>query len=439
MLKITPLKNSLGTTPHLLISAISMALLFSCTTDQDEVINSNEFSSSAEKGLSSSSQMITIKDVSADSEESGYEAENTIDDSFSTRWRAEGTAINLIADLGAAFDVDYIGLSHYAGTSREYSFEVWTKESSSASWERNEKFTTAGESSSVMYYDLTDVKAQFVRVKCNGNNVNDYNEIKKFEVYGDPASGSGSFNFDKWYLSVPVDNGAGKATSISYTSDVDGYDVDSDEERYFKRNSDGSFRMFAEYTGFTTSGTYSLETSSKYCRTELRERWEGGTTNSNWSLNSGTHILNTTVNVDYCDGGKTYVAQMHGAETDGEVGAPATIKFLWEEGTLYIEYYTAEGINDEGEWKSTNDEMIEVDYVGNSIFTVSLKIDDGKFYYALTCEDKGIDIGYTYVYDYDKYGYEYDNYFKTGNYFRSNSSYSDSSVVNLYNLTTSHN
>ena len=175
----TQIKFGLNRYAKTLLCVIPSILLSCSVNDQEDLLFSDNTSQ-----LSSSSVKIDIQSVTADKTYDSYVAANTIDDSFSTRWRADGTSINLVADLGATKSVDYIRLSHSSGSSRKYYFEVWVRETSSSSWVKLEKFTTEGNSTSLVSYDITDSNARFVRVKCNGNDVNDRNEIKKFEVWG---------------------------------------------------------------------------------------------------------------------------------------------------------------------------------------------------------------------------------------------------------------
>lgn len=239
-----------------------------------------------------------------------------------------------------------------------------------------------------------------------------------------------------WYLSVPLNNGEGKATSIFY-EDIVNDNLGLAASKYFYKNDDGSYTMYTKFTGYTTSG-YS-ELGDKYCRTELREFWRGNqTTTDNWSMATGTHILETTLKVDYVEGnGRTIVAQVHGKETTGLEGAPATIKIRWNSGTIQIDYYTKP---DEGEpWTSAFDDKLDIAKVDNEIFTFKIKIENGKFYYGLVCEAKDINIDYTFVYDYVGNGYGHENYFKTGNYFGWHDDYEKAAQVTLYKVITEHN
>lgn len=238
-----------------------------------------------------------------------------------------------------------------------------------------------------------------------------------------------------WYLSVPINRGNGKATSIFYEA-IENNTLTKAESEYFYKNADGSYTMFTKFTGFTTSGQSAL--NGKYCRTELREFWKGNqTTSDNWPMSTGTHILESTLKVDYVEGnGRTIVAQIHGIETPGLEGSPATVKIRWNSGEIQVDHYTKP---DSGKpWTSAFDEKINVGFVGNEVFTFKIKIKNGKFYYALVCEAKDINTDYTFVFDYVGNGYAYDNYFKTGNYFGWNADYEKKAQVTLYSVKTEH-
>lgn len=241
--------------------------------------------------------------------------------------------------------------------------------------------------------------------------------------------------WENWYLSLPINNGEGKATSIFY-EDIENGALSTDESEYFYKNEDGTYTLFTKFTGFTTSGLSEL--GDKYCRTELREFWRGNQdTNDNWFMNEGTHILETTLNVDFVEGnGRTIVAQIHGKETEGLEGSPATVKIRWNSGIIQLDHYVKP---DEGEpWTSEFDTKVDVAQVDNEIFTFKLKVEDGKCYYALICEAKDINIDYTLMYDYVGNGYAHWNYFKTGNYFGWHDDYEKTAQVTLRKVVTDH-
>lgn len=264
---------------------------------------------------------------------------------------------------------------------------------------------------------------------------NDDVEEEVIEIIEEPTEDP-AIVWKNWYLSVPINRGDGSATSIYYQSIVNNTLTQAQSE-YFYKNTDNSYTMFTKFTGFTTSGEATLN-GGKYCRTELREFWRGNqTTSDNWSMSTGTHIMETTLKVDFVEGnGRTIVAQIHGIETTGLEGSPATVKIRWNSGEIQLDYYVKPSTGNT--WTSASDNKINVGKVDNNVFTFKIKIENGKFYYALVCEAKGINTDYTFVYDYVGNGYAYNNYFKTGNYFGWNADFEKTAQVVLYAVKTTH-
>jgi len=241
--------------------------------------------------------------------------------------------------------------------------------------------------------------------------------------------------WENWYLSVPLDAGNGNATSIFYEEIINDA-LTAEQEHYFYENNNGSFTMWTHFTGFTTSGHSEL--GDKYCRTELREFWQGNQDiTDNWSMSNGVHTLETTMKVNFVEGdGRTIVAQIHGKESPGIDGNPATVKIRWNTGMLQIDYYTKPSNGDP--WTSAYDDKINFGRVDNETFTFKMKIENGKLFCALVCEENEIDIDYTEIYDYLANGYIHENYFKTGNYFVWNEDYEKAAQVTLYKVVTEH-
>ena len=252
----------------------------------------------------------------------------------------------------------------------------------------------------------------------------------------DPVDESPSnITWENWYLSVPIDRGDGKATSISY-QDIVNDRLSAEASKYFYKNDDGSYTMWTKFTGFTTSGLSQL--GEKYCRTELREYWRGKQdTKDNWLMSPGVHILESTMQVDFVEGnGRTIVAQIHGKESPGISGNPATVKIRWNSGMIQIDHYTRPDAGDP--WTSKYDKKVDFARVDNEIFTIKIKIEDGKLFCALVCEEKNLNIPYTEFYDYTGNGYIHENYFKTGNYFGWNKDYEKAAQVVLHKVITEH-
>ena len=242
-------------------------------------------------------------------------------------------------------------------------------------------------------------------------------------------------SWEKWYLSVPSDRGNGKATSIFYEAIVNN-ELTEEESEYFYKNADDSYTMYTKFTGFTTSGFSEL--GDKYCRTELREFWQGNQdVLDNWLMSEGTHGLEVQMQVDFVEeNGRTIVAQIHGKESPGLDYDPATVKIRWNNGLIQIDYYVKP---DDGElWTSAFDEKLDFGRVDNEKFIFRMKIINGKLFCALECEAKDLFIPLTEIYNYVENGYEHENYFKTGNYFGWNDDYEAAAQVKLYYAVTSH-
>lgn len=254
-----------------------------------------------------------------------------------------------------------------------------------------------------------------------------------------PETTYGNIIWKNWNLSVPIDRGDGSATTIFY-EDIVANNFTSAEAEYIKENEDGSYNLFSEFTGYTTSGESGLN-EGKFSRTELREFWQGNqTTDDNWFMDEGTHILESTLKVVNCGGDEDcIIAQIHGKESPTAPGSPATIKIRWRSGEIVVDYYRVlPGSTNTTQWTSANDNKINFGNVANEKFTVQLKVENGVFYFGLICETKNIDTGFEEIYDYKSNGYSYDNYFKTGNYFIWDGDETASSEVILYNVITDH-
>jgi len=244
-----------------------------------------------------------------------------------------------------------------------------------------------------------------------------------------------AITWKNWYLSVPIDAGTGKATSIGY-QDIVNDKLTAEESKYFYKNNDTTYTMWTQFTGFTTSGFSEL--GEKFCRTELREYWRGNQdVTDNWSMSTGVHILESTMKVDFVEGnGRTIIAQIHGKESPGITGNPATVKIRWNSGMIQIDHYTRP--NNDDPWTSKYDKKIDFGRVDNELFTFKMKIEEGKLFCALVCEEKDLNIDYTEFYDYVGNGYIHENYFKTGNYFAWHDDHEKAAQVILHKVLTEH-
>ena len=268
-----------------LTSIASLLFLFSCSEDnQEDLIGSELETTNFSQAMSSSSVKLDIPTMTASATKSGYSASNANDDNYSTKWRADGTGINLIADLGSTKPVDYIMVSHSSGTSRVYSFEVWTRETSSSSWVTHGHKTSPGNSSSTVAYDINDVNARYVRIKCNGNNSNNRNEVKKFEVWGSDSGSSsnnsgtsGSGTFELGEFGIETSSSCSSSTSTTTNSDtelndgekytkngLDYYERDGDEYILTSCDQDGRRTEWKQSSKFALSNSRKMSYNAKF-------------------------------------------------------------------------------------------------------------------------------------------------------------------------------
>lgn len=386
---------------------------------------------------------LCFSNIYATDEDGGHVATNVADGDLATRWSGEGLGTALILNFGNDTPiVDSLKIAWHKGDERIADFKVYGRSSDSSPWYEMLDQSSNGMTNQFESYNLPNDEVSALKIEGNGNSINQWNSISELQVLGgsdEPLHGQ-NINWDNWYLSVPIDRGDGSGAATSIESvDLENYNLTAQEKEYFSWNCDGSYKMLTRFTGHTTSGSSGLSSGS-YCRTELRERWQGNQTNSdNWAMDSGTHLMESTLQVVKCEGNaQTYVAQIHGYPSGSFSGSPATVKVLWSNGQVILEYYTSPTIPSEP-WTSNNIQKPILAQVDNERFTIKLKVENGILKCAIVCPAKGINQSYQTFYDYKSNGYGYDNYFKTGNYFRWNGNYTDYAEVTLYEVITQHN
>ena len=286
-----------------LLTLTSLLFLLSCSeNNQEDVIASELETINLSKATSSSSVKLDIPTMTASTTKSGYSPDDANDGNYSTKWRADGTSINLIADLGSTKSVDYINVSHSSGKSRVYSFQIWTRETSSSNWYNHGNYTSPGNSSSLVVYDIDDVNARFVRLKCNGNDSNNNNEVKIFEVWGtdnESANSSSNYTFELDEFGIETTSSCSSSTSTFTDSDTEL----NDGEKYTNNGLD-----YYERDG----NSYILTSCDQDGR---RTEWKQS---SSFSLNNSREMSYTAKFEGYPSDGVT-IAQIHNR---GDAGRP---------------------------------------------------------------------------------------------------------------------
>lgn len=389
--------------------------------------------------LSTKSVSLNISSATADDSHSSYPASNAIDGSTSRsdRWAGYGVPNNLSLDLGSVNSVDYVKIAFDRGDSRVATFEVWARESSSDTWTRIGKKSSNGTTTDFETFDLTNADARYVRLKCWGTDVDDWNNILEVEVWGTASGDTPSssdypadvlgISEDTWKINSFVgdpDNSPSYYDDITNASGIS-YNTYSDPDYFY---TDGEWVFFKCYRGLGGSE------NSDNPRVELREM-DGNGDEEYWT-NEGTNSMTYTARVDQLsnsadnNSGVTCVGQIHGP--GDSVDDVIRVQFYGEPGQtsgdvrLKIGGYIAEDVLG-GSVFVDNGYKLDTEYT----FKIEYNSDD---YVTVYCDGDKI---FSEKMDVDKD----ENYFKVGNYVQSSkgASYDGSyCLVAIKDLTIVH-
>ncbi len=124
------------------------------------------------------------------SSDDGNAPENTLDNSLSTRWSAQGNGQWIRYDLGSSYTVEALDIALYKGDQRTATLDIQTS-SNGTDWQTvfsgNQPSSTANQQT----FDVSDSVAQFVQIVGYGNSSNDWNSITEVDITTSPANGGG--------------------------------------------------------------------------------------------------------------------------------------------------------------------------------------------------------------------------------------------------------
>jgi hypothetical protein len=110
---------------------------------------------------------------------------NTVDNSLTTRWSANGDGQWIQYDLGATRTTAFVKLAWYSGNTRRTTFDVLASGSPTGPW------TTAllgrqssGTTTALETFDFPDTSGRYVRIVGHGNTVNLWNSLTEIELWG---------------------------------------------------------------------------------------------------------------------------------------------------------------------------------------------------------------------------------------------------------------
>ena len=418
---------------------LSLALLCaSCTaddnlttTDVSAIKTTNASTNITAKTAGSTKQSISATTASAQHSGS-YAASNATDGNLSTRWTASGT-LYLYLDMGSSKLIDYLKIAHYG--LRKYNIEISTSNSLTSGWVSKGTFVTAGTSTALVDYELTNSTARYVRIACTGNTSDAFSNITEVEVWGGTATATSSYPAGVLGITSStwkINSHTGSPSNSTYWDDITEsgatFSTYSDANYFY---TDGTWTYFKCYRGAGTSS------SSQNPRVELREKINGN--DASWNGSSGTHTMTWTVKVNKLpkgsDGssGVLCFGQIHGPSTNAngvKVDDIIRVQFLGTANQstgsckLKISGYVTETVL--GGSKTYDGYSLATEY------TFTIKYFGGKVYLY-----NGSTLVFSQAMDTSTEG----NYFKVGNYLQSvkGSSYDGSfGLVAVKNLSVTH-
>jgi hypothetical protein len=126
----------------------------------------------------------------SDSGNDGNLPENTIDNSFTTRWSSSGNGQWLQYDLGKTQTLGYAGISFMVQSTRTTQIDILVSTD-------NQTWSTAFSGSSsivaddtIQVFDFPDVEARYVKIVGHGNSTNLWNSITEVQLYAPCAAGN---------------------------------------------------------------------------------------------------------------------------------------------------------------------------------------------------------------------------------------------------------
>ncbi|WP_179957787.1 PKD domain-containing protein [Exilibacterium tricleocarpae] len=106
---------------------------------------------------------------------------NTLDNSLSTRWSAEGNGQWIEYDLGGTFTVTNLGIAFHRGDQRTATVDIQVSSNATA-WTTVWSGAQPRSTLSLQDFDVTDTAGRYVRVVGYGNTSNNWNSITEVEI-----------------------------------------------------------------------------------------------------------------------------------------------------------------------------------------------------------------------------------------------------------------
>lgn len=137
----------------------------------------------------------------------GNVVENTIDESYDTRWSAEGEAY-AIFELEEAVPIGYVGIAQYGGTGGKQAIFELQVSNDGFTWTDVWTGKASGTTASMEPYDMKGTVAKYVKYNGHGRTNSMWNSVTELKIYPPQADGSmpidGDVSSNKIFGTEPI-------------------------------------------------------------------------------------------------------------------------------------------------------------------------------------------------------------------------------------------
>ncbi len=133
--------------------------------------------------LAKRKKLASVARITASSFEPENPPEHTIDNDLGTRWAAKGIGSWIMYDLGAERTVTRVGVAFYLGTERVAFIRITTS-LDGTTWNLPLSLHSSGSTNDIQIFDISDVRARYVRIASLGNSQDDSAAITETDIYG---------------------------------------------------------------------------------------------------------------------------------------------------------------------------------------------------------------------------------------------------------------
>ncbi len=130
---------------------------------------------------------LPIAKAEASGSEIGNVASNVADSLLATKWSSFGEGSWVSVDLGTPARVCYIDVAWYKGNTRQSTFTI-SYSLDGGAYSQTYSSQSEGITTDFERYDFADIIARYIKIRVDGNTLDDWAAISEIKVYGDVSS-----------------------------------------------------------------------------------------------------------------------------------------------------------------------------------------------------------------------------------------------------------